>query len=96
MSSPIKVTFAELATAQGDIASSASRINSRLDDLRRFLTPLVATWEGAAAVMYQEKQRAWDTAAADINVVLTQIGRAVGEANANYQQTEAANAGRWR
>jgi WXG100 family type VII secretion target len=57
---------------------------------------MVATWEGAAAEEYRNKQRQWDTAAADLTAVLTQIGVALGTANESYQQVEQLNAARWR
>ena len=47
--SEIKVTFGALATAQSDVSGTASRITQQLEDLRRFLAPMVATWQGAAA-----------------------------------------------
>jgi 6 kDa early secretory antigenic target len=94
--SEIKVTFGALGAAQGDVATTASRITGQLEDLKRFLAPMVATWQGQAAAEYQVKQRQWDTAAADIAAVLAQIGVALGTANDNYQQVERANAARWR
>ncbi len=94
--SEIKVTFGALGAAQSDVATTASRITGQLEDLRRFLAPMVATWQGQAAAEYQVKQRQWDTAAADIAAVLAQIGVALGAANDGYQQVERANAARWR
>jgi 6 kDa early secretory antigenic target len=94
--SEIKVTFGALSTAQGDVAATASRITTQLDDLKRFLAPMVATWTGAAAQDYQAKQRQWDTAAADISAVLAQIGVALGAAHDSYRQVETTNAARWR
>lgn len=94
--SEIKVTFGALAAAQQDVSGTASRITGRLEDLRRFLAPMVATWQGEAAVDYQARQKQWDTAAADLTAVLAQIGVALGAANDSYQQAEHANAARWR
>lgn len=97
MSTPeIKVTFSALGAAQGDVAGTASRITAQLEDLKRYLAPMVATWQGRAAEDYQIKQRQWDTAATDIAAVLAQIGVALGRANDSYQQVESANAARWR
>lgn len=93
--SEIKVTFGELAGAQQNVASTSQRMTAQLEDLKRFLAPMVATWSGQAAEDYQVKQRQWDTAAADLTAVLAQIGVAVGHANDGYQQVEAANARRW-
>jgi WXG100 family type VII secretion target len=95
MSSAIKVTFGELASAQQNVARTSQQMTAQLEDLKRFLAPMVATWSGAAADDYNLKQRQWDTAAADLTAVLSQIGVAVGHANDGYQQVEAANARRW-
>jgi 6 kDa early secretory antigenic target len=92
----IKVTFGALEAARADVAGTATRISGRLDDLRRAVTPLAATWEGQAAAEYQARQRQWDTAAADLTRVLADIGRALGEAEAGYRATENANAALWR
>ena len=92
----IKVTFGALAAAQSDVSGTAARITAQLEDLRRFLAPLVATWQGVAAQDYQVRQKQWDTAAADLTAVLGQIGVALGAANDGYRQAESANAARWR
>jgi 6 kDa early secretory antigenic target len=94
--SEIKVTFGALEAARADVAGTAARISGQLDDLRRFLAPLVTGWEGQAATEYQAKQRQWDTAAADLAGVLAQIGVALGAANDSYRRVEQANAARWR
>ena len=74
----IKVTFGAIESAQADVSGTAGRMNSQLEDLKRFLAPMVATWEGQAATEYQAKQRQWDTAAAGLASVLQQIGVALG------------------
>jgi 6 kDa early secretory antigenic target len=94
--SEIKVTFGALEAARADVAGTATRIGGQLTDLRRFLAPLVAGWEGQAATDYQARQRQWDTAAADLAAVLAQIGVALGVANDSYRQVEQVNAARWR
>jgi WXG100 family type VII secretion target len=94
--SEIKVTFGALESAQTDVSSVAGRMTGQLEELKRFLAPMVATWEGQAATEYQAKQRQWDTAAANLAGVLGQIGVALGTANESYRQVEQANASRWR
>lgn len=94
--SEIKVTFGALEAAQADVSAVAGRMTSGLEDLKRFLAPMVATWEGQAATEYQAKQRQWDTAAANLTTVLGQIGVALGTANQSYRQVEQTNASRWR
>ena len=94
--SEIKVTFGALEAARTDVASTATRITGRLDDLQRAVTPLAATWQGHAADEYQARQQQWDTAAADLTRVLAAIGRALGDAATGYRATEHANAALWR
>ena len=92
----IKVTFGALEAARTDVATTATRISGRLEDLRRAVAPLAAVWEGQAAEEYGTRQRQWDTAAADLTRVLADIGRALGEAESGYRATENANAALWR
>jgi ESAT-6 family protein len=92
----IKVTFAALEAARADVAATAGRMTGQLEDLKRFLAPMVATWEGQASTDYQAKQRQWDTAAANLAGVLSQIGVALDQANERYHQVEKSNAARWR
>ena len=94
--SEIKVTFGALSAAQSDVSGTASRITTQMDDLRRFLAPMVASWQGEAAQDYQARQKQWDAAATDLASVLAQIGVALGAANDSYRQAENANAARWR
>lgn len=91
----IRVTFAALEAARGDVAGTATRISRRLDDLRAAVTPLAATWEGRAAEEYRARQRQWDVAAADLTRVLADVGRALGQAEESYRATENANAALW-
>jgi WXG100 family type VII secretion target len=92
----IKVTFGALEAARADVMGTAARIAGRLDDLRRAVVPLAATWEGQAAQGYRDRQRQWDVAAADLTRVLTDVGRALGSAEAGYRAAETANANLWR
>jgi len=94
--SEIKVTFGALEAARVDVGGTATRITERLEELKRFLAPLVASWEGQAAMEYRERQVQWDAAAADLAAVLAQIGVALGTANESYRQVEQVNAARWR
>ena len=93
--SEIKVTFAALEAAQADVSAVAGRMTHQLEDLRRFLGPLVATWEGEAATEYRAKQRQWDASASGLAGVLAQIGVALGAAGESYRRVEQANAARW-
>lgn len=93
--SEIFVTFEALAQAQGDVSSTSASINGQLADLKDYLAPLVASWTGSASSDYQAKQAQWDSAATDLNLVLAQIGQALGTANDTYQQAESHNQATW-
>ncbi len=89
------VTFGSLSEAAADVDAVAGQIDQQLADLRAYLAPLVASWEGTAAIDYQAKQRSWDTSIGDLNAVLRQIAQALRMANENYGRAENANAAMW-
>lgn len=93
--SEIKVTFGALESARADVGATSQYIAAQLDDLTRYLAPMVATWDGEAATLYLETQRRWNTAAEDLKNVLMQVGVALGGAHDAYRQAETSNAGRW-
>ncbi|HEV7452134.1 MAG TPA: WXG100 family type VII secretion target [Pseudonocardiaceae bacterium] len=93
--SEILVTFGELENARSSIRTTWTNISREMEDLKRFLQPMVETWTGEASAAYQAHQATWDRSAADLNQVLNQIGVALGTSNENYQAGEAANKGRW-
>ena len=93
--SEILVTFGELENARNSIQATWNSISTELEDLKRYLQPLVQTWTGEAATAYQAHQAKWDRSAADLNQVLNQIGVALGASNENYQAGESANTARW-
>ena len=95
MTSGITVSFGTVMQAQADVANTVSRIEQQLGDLRQYLAPLIASWDGGASGDYQVLQRRWDTTAADLNGVLSQISQLLGQAHDGYRATESANAAAW-
>jgi WXG100 family type VII secretion target len=91
----ILVTFGELESARSSIQATWTNINREMEDLKRYLQPMVDTWTGDASIAYQAHQAKWDRSAADLNQVLNQIAIALGTSNENYQAGEAANRARW-
>ena len=91
----ILVTFGAVQQASADASGAAATLNAQLADLKAYLAPLVASWQGAAASDYSAKQAKWDAAQQGLNDVLAQISRAVGTAHDTYSQTESTNAGMW-
>lgn len=91
----IKYGFGSLADAATDIETSSRNITAQLEDLKSQLKPMVSTWEGEAGQRYQEHQAKWDTAAQELNEILTTIGRAVDEGNNRMQAVNTAAANSW-
>ena len=91
----IKVGFAQIAEASSNIATTQKSVDQLLDDLKSRLQSIRQSYEGEARAAWEQTQQQWDTAAADLNQVLAQIGTAVQQAGENYQQAEKANVSRW-
>lgn len=91
----LKVDFGALDAAAADITAGAGRIEARLTQMDQDLAPLRADWTGAAAEAYQGAKAAWTEAIAQMRQVLTQLGGAVQESNAEYLAGERLNTGRW-
>ena len=87
------VDFAALQLASGEIAGALNRLESRLADLERDASPLVATWTGEAMEAYNERQAKWRQAATDLSAILRNIKNAVDESAADYSNTEKRNTG---
>jgi len=93
--SEIKVTFAELEAAGSNIQGAAGKVQQSLEDLKQYLAPLTASWEGEAMTTYQALQAKWNQAAADLQQVLHSIGVAVHSANEAYTAGEKSNTARF-
>ena len=91
----ILVTFGELESARSSIQTTWTNINREMEDLKRYLQPMVETWTGEAARAYQAHHANWDRSAADLNQVLYQIAVALGTSNENYRAGESTNLARW-
>lgn len=91
----IKVAFESLQAGQQGIQKTYSTLVSTLEDLENQLKPMISTWTGAAQEQYLSCKRDWDTAAAQLAQVLSQIGQAVGQAHDNYQAAEQAARNNW-
>ena len=84
------------AAAFFDLDRTLLRRSSALATLNSDLKPLFASWIGDGGEAYTAQQRAWDTAAADLNATLALVHAAVGESNAKYQSTDNKIAAAWQ
>jgi early secretory antigenic target protein ESAT-6 len=95
MSDQITVDFEGLDNLATDIGNQASTLESTLEALKGRLAGPIAQWDGGASAAYQDVQRRWDEAAADLQQVLASIGSAVRAAGDAFHAGEQQNTARW-
>ncbi|MGH3524438.1 MAG: WXG100 family type VII secretion target [Mycobacterium sp.] len=88
----IKVTFGAIDTAASDTDTIATNIDQQLNELKGYISPLVASWTGQASTDYQALQTKWNTSAAELNQILRQVAAVLRTSNENYSTAEQANA----
>lgn len=93
--SDLKVDFAALSVAAGDIKTGAGKLEATLAEMDAALQPLRANWTGEAAASYEASKARWTAALTDMKALLGEIGRAVEASGQDYQSTEKSNAARW-
>lgn len=79
----------------GQVSSASNGLNTTLGDLRSYLAPLVAEWEGDAAVAYQAHQKDWDQAAAALQQMLSEIARAASTGNQGMSDADRRASQGW-
>ena len=79
----------------GQVGSASTTLRATLDDLKAYLAPLVAEWEGSAATAYQAHQADWDNAAAALQAMLSEIARAASQGNQGMADTDRRAAQGW-
>ena len=98
MSDPsvMRYHFGALDALADSIDGRVKAIEARLHDLQSKIDNVTQIWEGAAADDgFRATKRQWEIAADDLNKVLAKIAIAVKQTNADAQQTENKNRGRW-
>jgi WXG100 family type VII secretion target len=93
MSMPIQVDYGAMEEAAGVIRNSSKSIEDRLSELSSRLQKI--EWEGGDREAYLAHKHKWDTAIADMNQILHQIGGAVDTARSGYGDVEQAGMKAW-
>ena len=79
----------------GRVSQASGQLRNTLDDLKQYLAPLVAEWEGDAALAYQMHQNDWDQAAAALQAMLAEISQAAIPGNQGMAAAGPAAARGW-
>lgn len=89
------VNHGSLEAAAAQLLSSARSIDARLDVLESDLRPLRSGWSGQAQLSYVQAKSTWDTAIAEMIVLLSQVSGLVSHANAEYRGADLRGAQRF-
>ncbi len=95
MSTQIGADFGSLDRTQTQLVKTVNDMNTKLANLKSYLAPMVAEWEGDAATNYNALQAKWDTSASELNTVLQRISTALASTSQDFAATEKANAARF-
>jgi 6 kDa early secretory antigenic target len=90
-----RVLFGSMEQGRTDLAASYSNLRATVDTLDAQLQTHLVEWNGAAQQAYHVAKAQWDTAMADMAMVLNQLGTVVGVAGENYSIAETTNMHMW-
>jgi len=82
-------------TVRQQIHTTSARLNAALEDLRRQIAPLQATWTRQAAEAFRLEQARWDQSAAALNEMLHALGNAVRDGADDVAATDRRAAAAW-
>lgn len=78
-----------------EVSQASVQLRTGLDDLKQYLQPLVAEWQGSAAEAYQVHQQQWDQAAAALQAMLTELSNAALRGNQGMADADRTAANGW-
>lgn len=85
--------FAEIEAGARLIQGAVLTTQGLLDEGQRSLATIAAAWEGPGSDVYQQVQRRWQEAAAELNASLRDLAQTITEASASMARTDSAVAG---
>ena len=90
-----RVLFAAMQQGQADFQRTYAALQAEMEQLESQLNANLGEWAGPARQAYHEAQAQWNTAMANMQSVIQQLGAVIGQANDNYTQAEAHNTSLW-
>ncbi len=88
MSGNIKVDFGSLSELQGQVNSSAQKILTEIEDIKRTVNGTQAYWAGGAQEQFGARYAQLESAQKKVQEAIGQFGSLVGRANAAYGDAE--------
>lgn len=89
MSGQFQVDTDRIHAAATDIAAIANEIESQVQAMMGRLNALEDAWRGSAAAQFQGVVSQWQGTQSQVKASLDSIGRVLGQAGAQYADTEA-------
>lgn len=83
-----RVTAADIQAASTATRQTAEEVQNDLNDLRRYVQDIEATWQGVASNTFQLLMQDFDVYAAVLNQALTDIAAGLNGNYVNYASTE--------
>jgi len=84
----IYVDYAHMDNAADDLRSQTKAIATTISNMEMELGELKKTWAGEDRDMYEQKQKAWDQAIADMQTLLDQHSALLDEIHNAYKHNE--------
>ncbi|MET8628159.1 WXG100 family type VII secretion target [Kitasatospora sp. NPDC004669] len=95
MSDHILVNFQTVHNAAEEVKASTARIEALLNDLKKDVTRISQSWQGAAQEGYNAQQAKWDNAASNLHDTCGKIAGSLENAAQSYKATEDQNSKMW-
>lgn len=92
MGDGIRINYAALDQAAGDLGQASKDISSRLDALEQELNPLRNDWTGQAQNAYLQAKADWDRQMNELNAILAQASQTVSTSNQDYATADKRGA----
>lgn len=89
MSGQIKVDFSSLAELQSQVNSSAQKILTEIEDIKKTVNGTQAYWTGGAQEQFGARYTQLETAQKNVQEAIAQFGALVGRANSAYGDAES-------
>jgi early secretory antigenic target protein ESAT-6 len=89
MSGQIKVDFSSLAELQSQVNSSAQKILTEIEDIKRAVNGTQSYWTGGAQEQFGARYAQLETAQKNVQEAIAQFGSLVGRANSAYGDAES-------
>jgi early secretory antigenic target protein ESAT-6 len=89
MSGQIKVDFGSLAELQSQVNSSAQKILTEIEDIKKTVNGTQSYWSGGAQEQFGARYAQLETAQKNVQEAIAQFGSLVGRANSAYGDAES-------